>query len=97
MLPHACAIETSSGRSVLVHLGIDTVELKGAGFSAEVAVGAEVIAGQHIMTWEPGQAAQHGFSMVSPVVAVQAEESDLELVVSADDIVGAGELLLRWR
>lgn len=97
MLPHACAIETPSGRSVLVHLGIDTVELKGAGFSAEVAVGAHVTAGQQIMTWEPAQAALHGFSLVSPVIAVQADESALELVASTDEIVEAGQLLLRWR
>ena len=96
MLPHACAIELPSGRSVLLHLGIDTVELKGAGFSAEVTVGDLVTAGQHIMTWTPAQAVRHGCALVSPVVAVQANSADLVPLVSAGDAVVPGQLMLRW-
>ncbi len=96
LLPHACAIETPSGRSVLLHLGIDTVELKGAGFRAEVAVGDDVTAGQHIMTWHPATAEEHGCALISPIIAVQAPPDQLVHVVSASDVVAAGQLLLRW-
>ncbi len=95
--PHACAIESPSGHSVLLHLGIDTIELKGAGFSAQVCVGDTVEAGQRIMTWTPAQAAQHGCALITPIVAVQANEADLTALVADGDVVAPGQLLLRWR
>lgn len=96
LLPHACAIELPSGASVLVHLGIDTVQLKGAGFSALVGVGAAVTAGQHIMTWVPQSAISDGHPLVSPIIAVQADPADLTQMVSAGDAIVAGQPLIRW-
>lgn len=45
---HAIAFKTATGMEVLIHLGIDTVELEGKPFSIEVAAGDEVEAGQKI-------------------------------------------------
>jgi PTS system N-acetylglucosamine-specific IIA component len=51
--PHAFVVATDSGRAVLVHLGIDTVQLKGSGFTLHVAKGDVVTAGQPIIGWDP--------------------------------------------
>jgi sugar PTS system EIIA component len=48
--PHAFVVVTSSGRGVLVHLGIDTVQLRGEGFRLLVAEGDEVAAGTPLAT-----------------------------------------------
>lgn len=45
---HAIGFKTATGMEVLIHLGIDTVELEGKPFSIEVAAGDEVEAGQKI-------------------------------------------------
>ena len=45
---HAIGFKTATGMEVLIHLGIDTVELEGKPFSVEVAAGDEVEAGQKI-------------------------------------------------
>ncbi|MCA0294840.1 MAG: beta-glucoside-specific PTS transporter subunit IIABC [Actinobacteria bacterium] len=47
---HAFGIRTDDGVEVLVHVGIDTVKLKGVGFTNPVAVGTRVEAGQHLVT-----------------------------------------------
>ncbi|WP_278964319.1 glucose PTS transporter subunit IIA [Lactobacillus apis] len=49
---HAIGFKTATGMEVLIHLGIDTVELEGKPFSVEVAAGDEVEAGQKIGTMD---------------------------------------------
>lgn len=46
---HAFLIKSPAGAEVLVHVGIDTVELNGKGFTAHVAVGDQVEAGQPVV------------------------------------------------
>ena len=50
--PHAYAIQTPEGAGVLVHLGLDTVQLKGEGFSTYVEQGDEVEVGQPIVSYD---------------------------------------------
>jgi PTS system beta-glucosides-specific IIC component len=47
---HAFGIKTEDGAEVLVHVGIDTVTMKGEGFHGPVAKGARVVAGQPLVT-----------------------------------------------
>ena len=49
---HAIGFKTATGMEVLIHLGIDTVELEGKPFSVEIAAGDEVEAGQKIGTMD---------------------------------------------
>lgn len=49
-MPHAYGIRTKDGVEVLIHVGIDTVTMKGSGFSDAVAQGAHIDAGQRLVT-----------------------------------------------
>src|SRR5579871_2817780 len=49
---HAVSLRTPSGLEVLVHVGIDTVELKGRGFEALVAVGDTVHVGAALIRFD---------------------------------------------
>ena len=60
--PHAFVVQHDDGRAVLVHLGIDTVELGGAGFTLHAAEGAVVTAGQVVVSWDPSAVAAGGRS-----------------------------------
>ncbi|MGP4019991.1 PTS sugar transporter subunit IIA [Saccharopolyspora sp. 5N708] len=68
--PHAFVIASPSGPAILVHLGIDTVKLKGAGFTLHVAKGDVVEAGQRIVSWDPSEVESHGYSSICPIVAL---------------------------
>jgi PTS system beta-glucosides-specific IIC component len=46
---HAVAVRSDSGVEVLIHVGLDTVNLKGAGFTAHVAVGDRVTIGDLLL------------------------------------------------
>ena len=45
---HACGLRGKNGREILIHLGIDTVELKGKGFKPVVTEGQKVKAGDRL-------------------------------------------------
>lgn len=94
--PHAFALEVEGGRSVLVHLGIDTVSLAGLGFRLHVDRGAEVRAGQRMISWSPVDVAASGMPTVCPVVALQADPAAIERVAPVGVRVEAGEHLLTW-
>jgi phosphotransferase system IIA component len=78
-----------------VHLGLDTVHLKGEGFDVLVAAGEEVRAGQPMIRWDPAAVEAGGRSPVCPVIALDSPPGRLaELRESGD--VRAGEVLFRW-
>lgn len=97
LFPHAFALQTPDSRTVLVHLGIDTVTLKGAGFEVLVAVGDEVVVGQHMLSWDPSAVSAAGLATVCPVVALQGEPTQVIALVAPGATVRRGDPLLEWR
>jgi len=94
--PHAFVVQHDDGRAVLVHLGIDTVELGGAGFELHAAEGDLVEAGQVIVSWDPDDVVAGGRSAVCPVVGLEAPPDDVTRLARPGDTVTAGEPLLSW-
>ena len=64
--PHAFVLLTSAGKGLLVHLGIDTVQLEGEGFELLAAEGDEVTAGTPIVRWDPAAIEAGGRSPIVP-------------------------------
>ncbi|MDQ1585835.1 MAG: sugar system component [Actinomycetota bacterium] len=93
--PHAYVVVAPDGRGVLVHLGIDTVQLKGAGFTLLAAEGDNVEAGTPVVEWDPAAIEADGRSPVCPVVALDAT-ADAIAVVGVGDEVEAGAELFTW-
>ena len=93
--PHAYVITTDAGRSILVHLGLDTVSLGGSGFTLLAEEGQKVEAGSPVINWSPAQIASGGLNPIVPVIALEGNESDLE-PMSPDRTVAGGETLMTW-
>ncbi|MFD4197426.1 PTS sugar transporter subunit IIA [Amycolatopsis thermoflava] len=93
--PHAFVVATAGGQGVLVHLGIDTVQQKGEGFTLHVVKGESVRAGQPLISWDPDAVAAAGYSPVVPVVALDADAEALSGVLTGGPI-DAGEQLFTW-
>jgi PTS system N-acetylglucosamine-specific IIC component len=93
--PHAFALQAADGTGVLVHLGIDTVQLKGEGFSAHAAEGDEVEVGQPILRYDVPAVEAAGRNPVVPVIILDRKADSValrELAAGAD--VKSLELLL---
>lgn len=71
---HAFGIKTDGGIEVLVHIGIDTVNMDGEGFAVVVAKGERIAAGEPLATVDFGKVAAAGHSVVVVVTVVNAAE-----------------------
>lgn len=65
---HAIGILSDGGKEVLVHIGVNTVKLKGQGFNVLVEEGDIVSAGQPIMEVDVEYVKAHAPSIISPVI-----------------------------
>ena len=71
---HAFGIKTDDGIEVLVHVGIDTVNMDGEGFVVTVGKGERIAAGEPLATVDFGKVAAAGHSVVVVVTVVNAAE-----------------------
>lgn len=88
---HAVILEHASGVQILIHIGINTVSLRGKGFSALVKTGDRVVAGQVLIDFDLDLLRSEGFSAVTPIVIVNEDllAADMECHYGA---VSAGEM-----
>ncbi|TQM67406.1 PTS system N-acetylglucosamine-specific IIA component (Glc family) [Actinomadura hallensis] len=93
--PHAYVVVDEEGHGVLVHLGVDTVKLKGEGFELLVSEGDAVTAGQPVIGWNPAAIEAGGRSPVCAVVALDAGADALSDVVESGE-VSKGDDLFTW-
>jgi len=70
---HAVTIRTPQGAEILVHIGIDTVELAGRGFTPKVEQGASVHAGQVLIEFDADHVAQNAPSLVSVIAVANSD------------------------
>jgi PTS system N-acetylglucosamine-specific IIA component len=70
LYPHAFVIVSDLGPGVLVHLGIDTVQMNGDGFTTLVSEQEQVHAGDDIITWDPEYVEDSGRSSMCAVVVL---------------------------
>lgn len=71
---HAIALTTAMGQEVLLHIGIDTVELKGECFTAYVKVGQKVKAGDLLISFDKEKIQEKGYDTVIPMLVTNRED-----------------------
>ncbi len=92
---HAISMVSDTGVEVIIHVGMDTVELKGRYYETLVKDGEQVHIGQRLMNFDIGKIREAGYSVVTPVVITNSAAFS-EVAMAADDgghIESGGELL----
>lgn len=90
---HAVTLRIAEGADLLIHFGVDTVALGGAGFTPRVRAGEVVRAGQPLVSVDLDHVARHAPSAITPVVAMG---DGLQLtILTQDRRVAAGEPIAR--
>lgn len=89
---HAVSIRTAQGIDVLIHIGIDTVELGGRGFEPLVLPGGMVRAGDELIRFDLDIVARGAKSLVTPIVIAPVDGVSISLR-RAQGPVTAGEVL----
>lgn len=89
---HAIAIISKNGTEVLIHIGLDTVNLDGEGFEMLVKQGDKVKRGQLILNVDLKFMELKKIQMATPVVITNLNEHTIELKKTGN--VNAGEIVL---
>ncbi|GAA0137131.1 sucrose-specific PTS transporter subunit IIBC [Paenibacillus sp. YSY-4.3] len=80
---HAVILAHESGMQLLIHIGINTVSLKGEGFTTHAQTGDTVKAGQLLIEFDVDAIQQAGLSTVTPVIIPSGTEQVAGLTVKA--------------
>jgi phosphoenolpyruvate-protein phosphotransferase len=89
---HAVALRTAEGAEILVHVGIDTVSLGGAGFELRVRKGDRVRSGDVLLRFDLDALAQQAPSVITPLIVTNGERfrvvaAHTQCRVAAGDVV----------
>ncbi len=87
---HAFGLLLDSGVEVLIHVGIDTVKLKGEGFDVHVAKGQRVTAGTPLVTFDRQVIENAGYPLITPIIILNARKfGSVEPTALSEIAVGA--------
>ena len=71
---HAIGLKSNDGIELLIHVGMDTVQLNGQHFNAKADVGAKVKKGQVLLEFDPAGIKKAGYQTTTPVVVTNHTE-----------------------
>ncbi|WP_405109789.1 beta-glucoside-specific PTS transporter subunit IIABC [Paenibacillus sp. FSL K6-1217] len=90
---HAIGITSEGGAELLIHVGVNTVKLKGQHFTKKVKEGDEVVKGQLLLEFDLEAIRAAGFVTATPVIVTNSAQY-LDVLKSTGTEVPSGELLL---
>ena len=90
---HAIGLVTEDGVEVLLHIGINTVELKGQYFTAHVAVGQKVKKGDLLISFDMEAIKAAGYLLTTPMIVCNTEDYQSVAPVAQGEIQAGTDLL----
>ena len=80
---HAVGLKLDNGVELLVHVGLDTVNLDGEGFTVKVMKGDQVAAGDTLIEFDPAVIKKAGYPLITPVIVTNTRK-----FASVEGVVG---------
>lgn len=90
---HAIGLKSADGLELLIHIGMDTVNLKGDGFKQLIKVGQKVQIGTPLMEVDFAKIKAAGYEIVTPMVITNAPEN-LSLNIVSNEEAHHGDILV---
>lgn len=90
---HAIGMKTSDAAEILMHIGMDTVNLQGHGFETLVAKGDEVKAGDELVKFDIDAIHAKGYVVTTPIVVTNSKDYEKITVVSQGKVKVGQEIL----
>ena len=90
---HAIGLKSTNGAEVMIHIGMDTVELEGKGFITLVKKGQAVKKGDPLIKFDMEAIKKAGFKLTTPIVVTNSNEYQ-EITAIADGPITIGTALL---
>ncbi|MFT4412395.1 PTS glucose transporter subunit IIA [Fredinandcohnia humi] len=88
---HAIGIKTETGLEVLIHIGLETVSMKGEGFTAHISEGDNVDVGSPLVTFDLELVKEKAASTITPMVITNFDDVVDSFDTLASGIVSSGQ------
>ena len=90
---HAIGLTTNDGVEILIHVGIDTVQLDGKGYKAFVAEGDKVSKGQKLIEFDIAEITAAGYKTVTPVIITNSDDYKEVTGLKSGDTASQDEII----
>lgn len=91
---HALGMQCANGLELLIHVGLNTVELKGKFFTVHVKDGDTVKKGQLLLECDIEQVRQAGYPLTTPVLVTNADQLEVTCLPASGTQVTVGDAML---
>lgn len=91
---HAIGMQCDNGAELLIHVGLNTVELKGKYFTVHVKDGDTVKKGQLLLECDVEQVRQAGYPLTTPVLVTNADQYSVTCLPSHGEQITVGQVML---
>lgn len=91
---HAIGLLAKDGSEILIHVGLETVNLKGEGFTLHVEQDQEVKKGDLLIEFDLAYVKEHADSTITPIVITNSQGSDKEFVLTNEEKAVQSETVL---
>ena len=91
---HAVGITNKNGVQLLIHVGMDTVELKGRGFEPQVQVGDRVKRGQLLLKFDMAAISAAGYRLTTPVIVTNTDDYASVTAVALGNVLEGEDIIL---
>ncbi|WP_035293265.1 PTS glucose transporter subunit IIA [Clostridium sp. KNHs214] len=94
---HAIGFKTDDGMEILIHVGLDTVNLKGEGFTSLVTAGQKVTAGTPILKIDRNFMQQKGINLITPIIITNSNEMTLSFNNIDNDVRSNEDTIILYK
>ena len=91
---HALTMKTAQGIEILMHVGLDTVLLKGTGFDVKVSVGQTVKKGDCLIAFRPDVIEKNGKSLLTEIVVANMDQTTGIKAVTNKNVTAGKDVVL---
>lgn len=91
---HAVGIETADGTEILIHIGLETVSLKGEGFTMNVSMDEQVSVGDSLIEFDLNYVKENADSSITPIVITNTNTENKAYKSSTETQAKAGETVI---
>ena len=90
---HAIGLATDDGLELLIHIGLNTVELEGKYYTVHVNDGDEVKKGQTLITFDVGKIKEAGYDTTTPVIVTNSDDFTEVKQISTGNVDNGSKVL----
>ncbi|MGV3465713.1 MAG: PTS sugar transporter subunit IIA [Heyndrickxia sp.] len=91
---HAITLRSDEGVELLIHMGLDTVNLKGEGFDIKVSDGEKITKGSLLANFDLNKVKESGYEVITPIILLNGDRYEINHQSNSEMVNGGNDILM---